>query len=200
VAARFPKYSFRNQLLILAQRPDARAVMGYRAWQAVGHQVRRGETSISILAPCTYKAKKAKQAPDADNEAADPEDEAEEDQPRRILRGFRIAHVFDPLSRDLTPGISGSWRWQNRPGGTTTVETLLRRVSRWGRRGAQRHPGMTASSGPRVPARTGPTDHAECSDRSLSGAPGKRISGRGTVDMGSPTRRPARSRGVGLAG
>lgn len=43
VAARFPKYSFRNQLLILAQRPDARVVMGYRAWQALGHQVRRGE-------------------------------------------------------------------------------------------------------------------------------------------------------------
>jgi hypothetical protein len=36
VAARFPKYSFRNQLLILSQRPDARIVMGYRAWQALG--------------------------------------------------------------------------------------------------------------------------------------------------------------------
>ena len=33
VAARFPRYSFRNQLLILTQRPDASVVMGYRAWQ-----------------------------------------------------------------------------------------------------------------------------------------------------------------------
>jgi hypothetical protein len=49
VAARFPKYSFRNTLLILRQRPDATAVMGYRAWQALGHQVRRGESSIKIL-------------------------------------------------------------------------------------------------------------------------------------------------------
>jgi len=57
VAARFPRYSFRNQLLIRAQRPDARVVMGYRAWQRLGHQIRRGEQSISILAPCTYKAK-----------------------------------------------------------------------------------------------------------------------------------------------
>ena len=43
IQARFPRYSFRNTLLILQQRPDATAVMGYRAWQALGHQVRRGE-------------------------------------------------------------------------------------------------------------------------------------------------------------
>jgi hypothetical protein len=36
VAARFPKYSFRNTLLILSQRPTATVVMGYRAWQAPG--------------------------------------------------------------------------------------------------------------------------------------------------------------------
>jgi hypothetical protein len=130
VAARFPKYSFRNTLLILMQRPHATAVMGYRAWQAVGHQVRRGEQSIKILAPCTYKTKRT-----------DDEEQDDQEPGRKVLRGFRLAHVFDPLSRDLTPGISGSWRWRNRPGGTTTVETLLRRVSRWGRRGAQRHPG-----------------------------------------------------------
>ena len=65
VAARFPRYSFRNQLLILRQRPDPRAVMGYRAWQALGHQVRRGETSISILAPCTYKTKTTTKTDDA---------------------------------------------------------------------------------------------------------------------------------------
>ena len=37
--------------MILMQRPDANAVMGYRAWQALGHRVRKGETSIKILAP-----------------------------------------------------------------------------------------------------------------------------------------------------
>src|SRR5713101_5987274 len=55
VAARFPRYSFRNTLLIQIQRRAATVVMGYRAWQALGHQVRKGEKSISILAPCTYK-------------------------------------------------------------------------------------------------------------------------------------------------
>jgi hypothetical protein len=33
--------------------------MGYRAWQALGHQVRRGESSIKILAPCLYKTRRA---------------------------------------------------------------------------------------------------------------------------------------------
>jgi antirestriction protein ArdC len=90
IQARFPKYSFRNTLLILRQRPDATAVMGYRAWQALGHQVRKGETSIKILAPCTYKAKR-------DNDDGDQDDE----QPgRKVLRGFRLAHVFDISSTD----------------------------------------------------------------------------------------------------
>ena len=38
-----------NQLLILAQRPDATTVAGYRAWQSLGRQVRRGATGIGIF-------------------------------------------------------------------------------------------------------------------------------------------------------
>jgi hypothetical protein len=100
VAARFPRYSFRNQLLILAQRPDARAVMGYRAWQALGHQVRRGERSIDILAPCTYKAKAKNTEPESDDPSDEDRDDSEEGRPRRILRGFRVAHVFDISQTD----------------------------------------------------------------------------------------------------
>jgi antirestriction protein ArdC len=95
VAARFPRYSFRNTLLIQLQRPDASVVMGYRAWQALGHQVRKGEKSISILAPCTYKTKTSRN----DNEDQD-EQPAEKEASRRVLRGFRIAHVFDISSTD----------------------------------------------------------------------------------------------------
>lgn len=51
----FHRYSFNNMLLIFTQRPDATRVAGYRAWQAKGRQVRRGEQSIRILAPCTVK-------------------------------------------------------------------------------------------------------------------------------------------------
>ena len=92
VAARFPRYSFRNTLLIRLQRPDATAVMGYRGWQAVGHQVRKGEQSISILAPCTYKTKGI---PNHDDEDDDPQKPG-----RRVLRGFRVAHVFDIAQTD----------------------------------------------------------------------------------------------------
>ena len=91
VVARFPKYSFRNTLLILMQRPDATTVMGYRAWQALGHQVRKGETSIKILAPCTYKTKRGE----------DEDQDHDDEQPaRKVLRGFRLAHVFDISSTD----------------------------------------------------------------------------------------------------
>src|SRR4051794_3767880 len=49
--ARFPAYSARNVALIHLQRPDAMNVAGYRAWQGLGRQVRRGEKGIRILVP-----------------------------------------------------------------------------------------------------------------------------------------------------
>ena len=42
-------YSMSNQLLILAQRPDATTVAGYRTWQSLGRQVRRGAKGIGIF-------------------------------------------------------------------------------------------------------------------------------------------------------
>ncbi len=52
----FTSYSFLNRLAIMAQRPDATAVAGYRAWQAKGYQVRKGETAIRVLGPITRRA------------------------------------------------------------------------------------------------------------------------------------------------
>ena len=49
--ARFHRYSAGNVLLVLAQRPDASRVAGFRAWLALGRAVRRGEHAIWILAP-----------------------------------------------------------------------------------------------------------------------------------------------------
>jgi len=54
-AARFHDYSWRNVVLILAQRPDARQVAGYRTWQSLGRQVRKGEQGIAVIAPVTYR-------------------------------------------------------------------------------------------------------------------------------------------------
>lgn len=48
-AARFHRYSLGNLLLILAQMPTATHVAGYRALQAMGRQVRKGEKAIKIF-------------------------------------------------------------------------------------------------------------------------------------------------------
>jgi len=52
---RFWNYSYRNQLLILAQKETATRVAGYRAWCALGRQVNAGEKAIKILAPFKKK-------------------------------------------------------------------------------------------------------------------------------------------------
>lgn len=89
VAARFHNYSFSNTQLIWSQaisrgfRPSR--VAGYRTWQEVGRQVRRGERGLAILAPLTRKI-----------EAEDGEDE------RRVV-GFRPVHVFDISQTDGEP-------------------------------------------------------------------------------------------------
>ncbi|HLR97343.1 MAG TPA: ArdC family protein, partial [Jiangellaceae bacterium] len=51
----FHSYSLNNVLLILAQRPTASAVAGYRQWQAKGRQVRKGEKAIRIFGYSTKK-------------------------------------------------------------------------------------------------------------------------------------------------
>ena len=51
----FHRYSFNNTVLIWSQNPEATMVAGYRAWQAKGRQVRRGETAIRVLGPVTTR-------------------------------------------------------------------------------------------------------------------------------------------------
>ena len=89
VAARFHSYSFANTQLIWRQAEERgiapTRVAGYRAWQRLDRQVRRGERGLSILAPVTRNV-----------EAEDGEDE------RRVV-GFRAAHVFDISQTDGEP-------------------------------------------------------------------------------------------------
>ena len=88
-AARFHSYSFCNSLLIWMQVPHASRVAGYRAWQELGRQVRKGETAIYIFAPSFRKRRKQ----------ARPEDEAGEvdgeDEAARVLAYFVPVPVFD---------------------------------------------------------------------------------------------------------
>jgi hypothetical protein len=95
VAARFPTYSSRNVLLIALRRPDATRCCGIRTWNSLGRRVRKGEKGIAILAPCLYRKR------DENPEPADPGQNTDTASRRaaKELRGFRVVHVFDPLSR-----------------------------------------------------------------------------------------------------
>jgi antirestriction protein ArdC len=83
--SRLHRYSFSNVLLIHLQCPDATMVAGYRAWQGLGRQVRKGERAISILAPLTRTV------------------EDDDGEKNRIVVGFRAASVFDVGQTDGPP-------------------------------------------------------------------------------------------------
>ncbi len=85
VQAKFHRYSWCNSLLILSQRPEATRVAGYRAWQSLGRQVRKGEHGITIFAPCPWKR---------EVERGDGETDTEQG----IY--FRAVHVFDVAQTD----------------------------------------------------------------------------------------------------
>ena len=85
-AARFHAYSFGNALLIQAQRPEATLVAGFQRWRELGRHVRRGEHGIAILAPIVARRH------DAENDTGD--------EPERVVRFFKVAHVFDVSQTD----------------------------------------------------------------------------------------------------
>lgn len=87
--SKFHRYSFGNVMLIGFQCPDATQVAGYRAWQALERQVRKGEKGIAILAPIIYRKK---------NDAG--ETVTQHDDSGRSCVGFRTVHVFDIAQTD----------------------------------------------------------------------------------------------------
>jgi hypothetical protein len=84
--SRFHSYSFGNVVLIAWQRPGATQVAGYKAWQGMGRQVRKGERGISILAPMVRKV-----------------DHDDGSDPDRVVTGFRVVSVFDVAQTDGEP-------------------------------------------------------------------------------------------------
>lgn len=87
----FHRYSFSNLLLIWAQCPEASRVAGYRAWQAKGRQVRKGERGIRIYGTGTVKV------------AAADEDNGEEVENGR-RRVFFPVSVFDIAQTEVMEG------------------------------------------------------------------------------------------------
>ena len=109
ISARFHNYSFNNQLLIYLQCPEATRVAGYRAWQRLGRQVRKGSRGIQILAPCRRRVSRVTS-------------EGEQDETERIeiLTGFRVVHVFD-VSQTSTAVLEVEEAMQEQLGSTSAT-------------------------------------------------------------------------------
>ena len=86
LASRFHHYSANNVFLIMLQRPEATRIAGYRAWQSMGRQVRKGERGIRILAPCQYRYNLT--------------DDDRTETTHIGIRGFTTATVFDVSQTD----------------------------------------------------------------------------------------------------
>lgn len=89
-AAKFHRYSPFNvlwlQLQAAEREMDLSNVAGFRAWQKLKRQVRKGETSLKVLAPSRYKVEDEKTGED-----------------RWVVRGFTMASVFDVSQTDGDP-------------------------------------------------------------------------------------------------
>lgn len=84
--ASFHDYSACNCMLIATQCPEAKQVAGFKAWQQLGRQVRKGEHAIRIMAPMVVKRR----------------DERDEEADETITL-FRAVSVFDVSQTDGDP-------------------------------------------------------------------------------------------------
>jgi hypothetical protein len=96
VMAQFHRSSFRNQLLIGLQMPDATYVRDFKSWIDAGRCVRKGETSIRIFAPRPWQRETA----------------VDEAGTLQIEQGvsFAAVPVFDVSQTDPIPGHPHPWQ------------------------------------------------------------------------------------------
>lgn len=88
--AHFHTYSFGNVALIVAQRPEATEVAGYRTWQKLDRQVRKGEKGILIFVP---HRRRVRERPEED-QGKQPSGE-QDPQATHTITGFGLGRVFD---------------------------------------------------------------------------------------------------------
>lgn len=93
-ARAFHSYSLNNVLLILSQMPTATRVAGFRKWQQLGRQVRKGERSLKIFG---FRERKAKADEENEDGTLDQLDTGE-----RVVRYFPMLSVFDMSQTDPT--------------------------------------------------------------------------------------------------
>jgi antirestriction protein ArdC len=97
VMSKFHRYSFRNTLLILFQKPDASMIAGYGAWQKnFKRQVRKGEKGIKIIAPSPYKIQKEQEKIGADGKKTTETIDV-------TIPAYKVTTVFDVSQTDGEP-------------------------------------------------------------------------------------------------
>ena len=102
--SKFHRYSFNNTLLIAMQRPDATLVTGYRNWQTMGRQVKKGEKGITILAPAPIKRKKEQEILDQNNKPLlDGNGKPKTEEVEVVIPHFKPTTVFDISQTDGEP-------------------------------------------------------------------------------------------------
>jgi antirestriction protein ArdC len=113
-AARFHDYSFGNWLLMWSQAEQRRTTItrpaGYRKWQSLGRQVRKGERGYRILAPVTRRVKVER----ADSEDAE-----------LRLVGFRVVTVFDVDQTEGEPLLDVGPRLLTGDGDAGVLESMI---------------------------------------------------------------------------
>lgn len=117
LAARLPHYSVGNQLLLMAQMPQARMVMSADQWRKVGRWPARGSTALRIWAPSNRRSdrsthEKSPARADAASKDLHPADhqeprqrdvEGDARQDGQSRRGFLLVPVFDVSQTDGAP-------------------------------------------------------------------------------------------------
>jgi len=115
--ARFHMYSPNNVAMIHAQNRDATHVAGYRAWQALGRRVKKGERGIRIVVPHRARIVPA-------------EDDRQE---QEIVTGWGIGYVWDIAQTEgeplAVPPIHGVLT-----GDATVAEIVQEELTGWLRR------------------------------------------------------------------
>ncbi len=108
----FYQYSWGNTMMIYLQNPEATFVAGYKTWNKLGRCVKKGSKGIAILCPNIRKEESFKEPKDK----SEYHDEEGEKEILEVLKGFRVAYVFDIADTDgsdeaipvLIKGLSGN--------------------------------------------------------------------------------------------